>query len=121
MTVVHPVFENSPKKVYTFHTMTKNPFINAFLAILYIVIVSLIMFFGGQHAPKKDTFLTPIAILSLFSFSAAVMGYLFLYQPLQLYFDGKRQTAVNLFLQTLAVFGIITILLLGLVFSGVVK
>lgn len=101
--------------------MTKNPFLNAIAATVYIIVVSTIMFFGGKINHGKDTFLTPIAILSLFSFSAAVMGYIFLYQPFQMYFDNKRKEALNLFLQTVASFGVITIVLLIILFSGFIK
>jgi hypothetical protein len=93
--------------------MTKNPIINALVASLYIFLIVAIMTFGTSRlANKPDTFLAPIAMVSLFTLSAAVMGYLFLYQPIQLYFDNKKKTAVKLFLQTVGVFGIITILTL---------
>jgi hypothetical protein len=57
-----------------------------------------------------------IALISLFTLSAAVMGYLFCYQPAQLYFEGKKKDAVRLFLQTVAVFALITVILFGLLF-----
>jgi hypothetical protein len=59
--------------------------------------------------------------VSLFTLSAAVMGYLFLYQPLLLLIDGHKKSAVNLFLQTVAVFGAVTFFILILIFSGVIK
>ncbi|MCL5433185.1 MAG: hypothetical protein M1524_03695 [Patescibacteria group bacterium] len=99
--------------------MTKNPFINAVCALAYIIAVSSMMFYGTQFSKPDDSILAPVAVLSLFTLSAAVMGYLFLYQPLQLYLDGKKKIAVDLFLKTLAVFGVITILILTLLFSGV--
>jgi len=77
------------------------------------------MNFGSKYAPKEDTFLAPIAIISLFTLSAAVMGYLFCYQPVQLYFEDKKKPAVKLFLQTVAVFSCITILTLVLLFLRV--
>ncbi len=92
--------------------MTKNPFLNAFAASLYISIVASIMYYGSRIANQQhnagNTVIIPIAFLSLFTLSAAVMGYLFLYQPLQLYFEGKKHDAVNLFLRTIAVFAGIT-------------
>lgn len=72
-------------------------------------------------APKEDSFLAPVAMISLFTLSAAVMAYLFGYQPFQLYFDNKRKEAVNLFLQTVLIFGLITALFLGLLFSGILS
>ena len=91
--------------------MTKNPFINAFAAALYITAVATIPFFGKQLFGSGNSFLIPIAMISLFTLSAAVMGYLFLYQPLLLLLDGHKKEAIKLFLQTLATFAGITILL----------
>lgn len=101
--------------------MTKNPLHNALAASAYITIIGLVMNWGTQYAPKEDTILAPIAIISLFTLSAAVMGYLFCYEPLQLYFDGKKKQAVQLFLKTVAIFGVLTALALGLLFSGVTR
>ena len=99
--------------------MSKNPLINALAASAYIVLIALVMNWGTKLAAHPDTFIAPIAVISLFTLSAAIMGYLFCYQPAQLYFDGKKKAAVSLFLQTVAVFGAITALVLALLFSGV--
>lgn len=101
--------------------MTKNPLVNAVAATLYISTVASVMFYGGQNLPKEDTVFAPIAILSLFTLSAVVMGFVFFYQPIQLYLDGKKKIAANLFLQTLGIFAVITSLFLILFFSGVLK
>ena len=102
--------------------MTKNPFYNALTALGYIILVATVMFYGIRNiAHEKDTVLIPIAMLSLFSFSAAVMGYTFLSSPLQLYLDGKKKEAVKLITQTIAIFGVITAIALTLLFSGVLK
>ena len=99
--------------------MSKHPFLNAAAALAYITVVALVMTYGPKIAPHKDTFLAPLAVISLFTLSAAVMGYVFCYQPLILYFDGKKKQAVRLFLETVASFGVITATLLILVFSGI--
>jgi len=90
--------------------MFRKPFLNAVAASVYISIVSSFMFYGSKLFPKEDTLLAPIAMLSLFTLSAAVMGYLFLYQPLMLFLDGNKKKAVDFFLRTVAVFSAITIL-----------
>lgn len=100
--------------------MTKNPFINALAAVVYIGIVASVMFYGTKHTNPINSVIAPLAMISLFTLSAAVMGYLFLFQPLQLYLDGKKKEAVNLFLKTVVVFAGITTLILILFFSGVV-
>lgn len=99
--------------------MTKSPILNAFAASFYITLIALFMYFGTKHIPREDTVLAPIAMISLFTLSAALMGYFFCYTPLQLYFDGKKKQAVQLFLQTVAVFGVFTIVMLTLLFLGV--
>lgn len=98
--------------------MIKSPFINAALATAYItLVVSVISYF--EHATPEgggEFFMVPVAFLSLFVLSAATMGFLFLYEPLTLWFDGKRKEAVNFFLTMLATFGAITLALLATVF-----
>jgi hypothetical protein len=98
--------------------MTKNPIINALLAVLYIAIVASFMFYGKTES-RPDTIIVPIAMISLFTFSAAVMGYIFLSVPLQLFLSGKKAAAVTLFVQTLAVFGVLTVLFLTAMLSGI--
>lgn len=96
--------------------MTKNPFINALAALGYIVAVVLAIFYGGPLIGPEDTVFIPMAMLSLFVFSAAAMGYIFLYQPITLYLDNRKHEALGLFLRTLAVFGSTTLLLFALQF-----
>ncbi len=100
-------------------TMAKSPILNALAAIFYIILIALFMSFGTKHIPREDTIFAPIAMISLFTLSAAVMGYLFCYQPATLYFDGKKKQSVNLFLQTVLIFGAFTVVALGLLFAGV--
>ncbi len=73
--------------------------------------VSLI-FYAPQVVDEEDTIFIPIAMLSLFVFSAATMSYLFLYEPLCLLVDGKKQEAALFFIKTLAIFGVSALLLL---------
>lgn len=101
--------------------MTRNPFLNAITAALYIIIITLIMDYGTKHIPHPNSFMAPIAIVSFFTLSAAVMAYVFGYQPLLLFIDGKKKEAVNLFLKTVAVFAGITAVILLLFFSGIIK
>ena len=97
--------------------MTTNPFVNALAALAYIVVVVLVMHYATKLPESGDSPIVPIAFISLFTLSAAVMGYIFLYQPLQLYFEGEKKQAVNVFLKTVAVFAGITVLLLLGLFS----
>ena len=101
--------------------MTKIPLVNAILAILYIVLVSLVLYYGTVLKVGNNSLIAPIALISLFTFSAATMGYLFLYQPFVLYFDGKKQLALDLFLRTLLIFGGITAIIFAGLFLSVYK
>jgi uncharacterized membrane protein len=99
--------------------MTKKPLINAVSAVLYIVFVSFVMNSMMRTQKGPDTIAAPILVLSMFTLSAAVMGFLFLSQPLQLYLDGKKKNAVNLFVQTLGVFATATAVIVGLILTKV--
>jgi hypothetical protein len=96
--------------------MTKNPFLNALAASLYIVGVVSFINFLQILGEEPETILIPMAMLSLFVLSAAMMAFLFFFQPVQMYLDGEKKQAVNLFLKTLAVFAFITIILFSTLF-----
>jgi predicted membrane channel-forming protein YqfA (hemolysin III family) len=98
--------------------MTKNPIVNALAGLLYIAAVVSLIFYAPQFVQEEDSIFIPIAMLSLFVFSAATMSYLFLYQPLCLLVDGKKQEAAMSFIQTLAMFAIsaAAFLLIGVYF-----
>ena len=101
--------------------MSKKPIINAISASVYILLVaSAIRFVSKTQGNKPDTFFAPVAFLSLLTLSAAIMAYLFFYQPLQLFIDGKKKEAVNLFIQTVGIFGAITLVVWILIFSGLI-
>lgn len=86
--------------------MTRNPIVNGLAAVLYITILVTFLTFGEKFFPEADGIIIPIAFLSLFVFSAASMGYIFLYQPLQMFFEGEKKAATTLFLQTLVSFAV---------------
>lgn len=85
--------------------MTHNPFLNACAALAYIVAIVLAIFYGGPAIGPKETILIPMAMLSLFVFSAATMGYIVLSQPIMLFLDGKKTEAVDLFIKTTGTLG----------------
>ncbi|MFZ2025012.1 MAG: hypothetical protein WAV51_01900 [Microgenomates group bacterium] len=101
--------------------MTKNPLVNGVGASLYIFLLVSVMTWGSKMVPQEDKFFAPVVFISLFTLSAAVMGYIFCYQPATLYFDGKKKQGMQLFLKTVIVFATITIALVILFFSGVVR
>ncbi len=100
--------------------MTKNPLVNAIFASLYILVVTLLMNYASSFTrDKMNPIIGPLAFVSLFTLSAAVMGYLFLSKSLLLYLDGKKKQAVRLFIKTTLSFAGITILVFVSMFSGI--
>jgi hypothetical protein len=69
---------------------------------------------------KPDTFFAPITVLFVLTLSVAVMAFLFFYQPLLLFIEGKKKEAVNLFVKTVGIFAAITAVVLILLFSGLI-
>lgn len=90
------------------NTIFKNPYIKSIVAEIYIIIiVSIINLFSKPNTP--DTFFDSIAAISIFVLSAAIMGYLFLGEPIQLYLNGEKQKATSFFLKTVLGFAVITL------------
>ena len=101
--------------------MSKNPIINALSASAYIILVVSVMTFVTQPLrDKPDTFFAPITMLFVLTLSVAVMAYIFFYQPLLLFIEGKKKDAVNLFIKTVGIFAAITVVFLILLFSGLI-
>lgn len=76
----------------------------------YVALISLIFRFGNQIFGSADSFLSPVAFLLLFVFSAATTGSLALARPVMLYLDKKPRPAIRLFIWTLGWLGIFTVL-----------
>ena len=95
---------------YVSFSMNKNPFINALVAAGYISLLVTFIFNSPKFITDNELgMMAPILFLSLFVISAALMGYLFVYQPACLLIDGKHAEATKLFLSTLASFAGITV------------
>lgn len=102
--------------------MNKRSLINALSASGYIVlVVSLFNFIMQTQKDKPDTIAAPITVLSVLTLSVAVMSYLFFYQPIMLFIEGKKKLAVNHFLQTVVIFAALTALSVILLFSGLLR
>jgi hypothetical protein len=93
--------------------MKLNPFANAAAAVVYICAVALFMrVIESVRHDTPDTFLDGVGFISLFVFSAAVMAFLFFYQPVVMLSENKKTEAVSHFLKTLGLFGAITMAML---------
>lgn len=80
----------------------KRAAINALLVFVYAAAVGLFMSHASSIFGQKDTALTPVAVLMLLVFSAALMGILVFGQPLMWYIDGKKKAALRLLGYTMA-------------------
>lgn len=89
--------------------MTKNPLVNALSATLYISVVAFIMSSMEKTSGPDHSVLVPVAMLSLFVLSAALMGFIFCYKPILLLIEGEKVEALNLFLKTVGIFAVITV------------
>jgi hypothetical protein len=96
----------------------KKPFLYALGAALYIVIVVTILQTASYiFKDMSGTMLVPMAMLSMFVLSAAIMGYLFLSEPLYLLVENRKQEAITFFAKVVgffacfvAIFGILLFL-----------
>jgi len=96
--------------------MKWNPFLNAIAAAAYIGIVVLFMhFIESTRHDTPDTLLDGMGVISLFVLSAAMMAFLFFYQPIVRLLENKKAEAIAYFLKTLGLFGVITVVVLILV------
>jgi cellulose synthase/poly-beta-1,6-N-acetylglucosamine synthase-like glycosyltransferase len=93
--------------------MRWNPIYNAVGAACYIGTVAAFMhFITSIRHDTPDTFFDGMGFLSLFVLSAAVMSFLFFYQPVSLLIENKKKEALMFFLKTLGAFGLITVCVL---------
>ena len=99
--------------------MTKNPLYNALFAFTYIVLVVLLMNFASKVEDPSGSIIAPVMMISLFTLSAAVMAYIFLYQPIMLYLDDEKKDGVKLFIQTVAIFASLTLIPFLLYLTGI--
>ena len=94
----------------------KKPFLHALGAALYIIVIVLVVqVVTSALKSQNETIIVPMTMLSLFVLSAAVMGYLFLSEPLYLLMEHRKQEALIFFAKVVGFFAcfvaILTILL----------
>ena|SRR3989338_1008313 len=88
-----------------------SPLTSALAAAAYIVLTVLLISTLSERVPD-DTIVTPMVALSLFVLSAAIMGFLFLGRPIQLYLDGQKREAITFFGITVGFFACFVALLI---------
>src|SRR5437762_1657486 len=95
----------------------KKPFIHALAAALYIVVIVFVVNMV-THALKSqnESILIPMTMLSLFVLSAAVMGFLFLSEPLYLLVENKKKEALVYFAKIVGFFACFVVVFAMLTF-----
>jgi len=93
----------------------KKPFLHALAAALYIVIVVLSID-TVTSILQKETIIIPMVMLGLFVLSAAVMGFLFLSEPLQLLIEKRKQEAMAFFAKVVGIFACFVVVFIILLF-----
>lgn len=83
----------------------KKPFLYASGAALYIIIIVLVVQ-GATFLLKNQngTIIIPMTMLSMFVLSAAVMGFLFLSEPLYLLVENRKKEAIIFFAKIVGIF-----------------
>ncbi len=95
----------------------KKPIVYSLVAIVYIVfLVSLVNFVSSFFEAEPDTILAPMLMLGLLVLSVAVMGFLFLSEPIRLYMEGQKREAFVMFGKIVGFFACFVALLSILVF-----
>jgi uncharacterized membrane protein len=92
--------------------MSRNPFANALVASGYISLLVTLFFYLQRFSDNELGLMAPMLALSLLVLSAAIMGYLFVYQPALLIMEGKESEGTKLFLSTVFAFACITIVII---------
>jgi len=93
----------------------KKPFLHALTAALYIVFIVSIMSSLSSFMPKEDNIFMPMTMLGLLVLSVAVMGFLFLSEPIYLYMENKKQEAGAFFGKTVGFFALFVVIFLLLI------
>ncbi len=93
----------------------KKPFLFALVAAIYIIFIVQVVNAVTMALPRHTIFI-PMAVLGLFVLSAAIMGFLFLYEPLNLYMDNRKHEALVLFGKTVGVFACFVAIFVAILF-----
>lgn len=90
--------------------MIKKSFYSAIIAAGYIsFIVSGISWITSlPHSPQDNIFI-PMGMLAMLVLSVAIMAFLFFYEPMLLFIDGKRKEAVKQFAGTVIIFAVLAL------------
>lgn len=83
----------------------KKPFYFATAAAGYVVVIVFLIQLFSKIVPE-DTIITPMVVLGLFVLSTAVMGFLFLSEPVRIFMEGNKHSALMYFGKIVGVFAL---------------
>ena len=78
----------------------KQGFIQALGVLLYCGLIGTVMQNGNTLFGKQDTFMTPIAVLTMLCVSVLICALIVFKKPYELFFDGKKKEALNVVVYT---------------------
>lgn len=93
----------------------KKPFLHALGAAIYIIVIVIAMQ-TVTSVLDNDTIIVPMTMLSLFVLSAAIMGFLFLSEPLSLLMENRKKDAVIFFAKVVGIFACFVAIFIILIF-----
>ena len=96
--------------------MVKQGFLQALGVAIYCVLVGTFLWNSQNLFGRSNTFLAPIALLTLFSTSALICALTVLYKPYKLFFVGKKKEALDIVISTTAFLFLFLVLLLTTLF-----
>ena len=96
--------------------MTMHPLKNAALATSYIVLIVFFIQSMELLDVGKGNILIPMIMLSLLVLSVAIMGLLFAYEPLRLYFENQKKEALLFLVKTIGYFACFVVAFIAILF-----
>lgn len=81
-----------------------HPLKNAALAACYIALIVFGIQLIASLGVEENDILIPMIMLSLLVLSVAIMGLLFAYEPLRLYFENQKKEALLFLVKTIGYF-----------------
>lgn len=96
--------------------MMRQGLLQALGVTFYCSLVGLVMWKGNEIFGKVDSYIGPVTVLIMLSVSALVCGLLVFYKPYKLFFEDKKEEAINIVLSTAIFLFIILLILFGAMF-----
>lgn len=97
----------------------KTGFFQALGIVTYCTAIASIMSNGSKIFGKEDTFITPIAVLTMLSTSVLICGLMVFYKPYLLFFKGKKREAIDTVVSTaVSLFGFLILVFAIMFFTN---